>query len=68
MYYFYIPKKNITIREQDVSEIRINQVKNEIKKLIKEIINENFPAYPRDFSICGFCDYKLICPRFYGHY
>ena len=68
MYYFYIPKKNLTIREQEVSEIRINQVKNEIKKLIKEIISENFPAYPRDFSICGFCDYKLICPRFYGNY
>lgn len=68
MYYLYIPQKNKTIREQDVSESRINLVKHEIKKLIKEIINENFPAYPRDFSICGFCDYKLICPRFYGYY
>lgn len=68
MYYFYIPQKNRTIREQEISKNRIYQVKSEIKKLIKEILNENFVTYPRDFSICSYCEYKLICSRFYGQY
>ncbi|MBU2598319.1 MAG: PD-(D/E)XK nuclease family protein, partial [Actinobacteria bacterium] len=66
MYYFYIPKENITIREQDVSEERIANIKIEVKDIISEILKEKFPVNPRDFSICGFCDYKLICSRFYG--
>jgi DNA helicase-2/ATP-dependent DNA helicase PcrA len=68
MYYFYIPQKNRTIREQEIGKNRIYQVKSEIKKLISKILNEKFDAYPRDFSICGYCEYKLICPRFYGQY
>ena len=68
MYYFYIPTKNKTIREQDVSEERITNIKDEVKDIISKILKEKFPAYPRDFSICNFCDYKLLCPRFYGHY
>jgi CRISPR/Cas system-associated exonuclease Cas4 (RecB family) len=37
-----------------------------IEELAGRIIREDFGDYPKSFMSCKYCEYKLICPRFYG--
>lgn len=37
-----------------------------IEELAERIIREDFGDYPKSFMSCKYCEYKLICPRFYG--
>jgi DNA helicase-2/ATP-dependent DNA helicase PcrA len=39
-----------------------------LKDLISGIKAERFRAEPGAYNTCSYCDYKIICPRYYGKY
>jgi len=43
------------------------EVDRMIKRLASKILNEDFKNNPKNFMSCKNCDYKLICPGFYGN-
>ena len=42
------------------------EIKSLIKELAGRISREEFNAVPKNFMSCKYCEYKLICPEFYG--
>jgi len=42
------------------------EIEAKIAGIAERIAGEDFPAQPKDFMTCTYCDYQLLCPRFYG--
>ncbi|MCD4669250.1 MAG: PD-(D/E)XK nuclease family protein, partial [Actinomycetia bacterium] len=42
------------------------EIESLIEELAERIIHEDFSDYPKSFVSCKYCEYKLICPGFYG--
>ncbi len=45
----------------DITQTKLDEVKNEIGNQVFSIMNRKFPPMPEK-SICGKCDYQVICP------
>lgn len=59
--YYYLADGKI--KSYDVSNVKLNDIKNKILDKIKIIsINKNFPPNPS--WLCNHCDFKEICPAF----
>ena len=43
------------------------EVESIINKLTGEIKKEMFNPSPGRYMSCKYCDYKILCPRFYGY-
>ncbi len=43
------------------------EVEKIVKSLTSKILNEDFRNNPKNFMSCKNCEYKLICPEFYGN-
>jgi len=43
-------------------------IEKKITGIVSNIKSGQFEACPRDYMTCSYCDYKLLCPRFYGKY
>jgi hypothetical protein len=39
-----------------------------LKEIISRIKGEKFRAEPSGYNTCSYCDYMVICPRYYGKY
>ncbi|MDP2642567.1 MAG: ATP-dependent DNA helicase [Candidatus Peregrinibacteria bacterium] len=57
LYFLDANEKISTTRSDD----QINELADEIKAKIEEIKASNFDATPNE-KLCGFCDYRMICP------
>ena len=44
------------------------QVIEGLREIINRILDEDFKARPKDYMTCHYCDYKPVCPRYYGNY
>ena len=43
------------------------EVESFLNKLTGEIKKEIFNPSPDKYMSCKYCDYKILCPRFYGY-
>jgi superfamily I DNA/RNA helicase/CRISPR/Cas system-associated exonuclease Cas4 (RecB family) len=43
------------------------EVEENIKSITSKILNEDFRNNPKNYMSCKDCEYKLICPGFYGN-
>ncbi|MCK5567002.1 MAG: PD-(D/E)XK nuclease family protein, partial [Actinomycetia bacterium] len=41
-------------------------IESVLGKLIRKIKKESFNPSPGKFMSCKYCNYKILCPRFYG--
>jgi RecB family exonuclease len=39
-----------------------------LKEIISGIKSERFRAEPSGYNTCSFCDYMILCPKYYGKY
>ena len=39
-----------------------------LKEIISGIKSEEFRAEPVGYNTCSYCDFKIVCPKFYGKY
>jgi len=42
------------------------KILGQIDFIISRITGEDFHVDPKSYITCSFCDYKILCPRFYG--
>lgn len=48
-------------KEAQFDQLRINNLKNEIKQVVDNIQHSNFPRNPKDSNRCAKCDFSKIC-------
>ena len=63
-YYFYSKTNPVSIVSGKY--YNENYIVSKIREITKKIQKEQFICKPRDFSSCMYCDYKILCPRYYA--
>jgi putative RecB family exonuclease len=64
VYVFPRPEKDVVHREQFVTPGLAEATRDRVRGLIGEIAAEHFDPSPD--ADCGFCEFKSLCPRWYG--